>query len=555
MVGLGDEKFSAGGQTVTHDAPRARRWDKKKAATLAEPLDVPPAPVGDASTHTDKSHDDLGDKKTLAAAVEVSNVVSATPVCGTPTDEVNSDEDGFWEVSAAETKVDKVACEPAQWRTTAWHDGALRGVQTVARHGIAERRQDQERQGPDTLRQEHDTSWRVGPWQWADAWHGREKALSGPPPSQSRSHRRRERPDAKREGIPRSGVGQPQHLVRKEGHAADPKHQGLASDRVCGENDRRLQDMPARCVSDKGFELESSTECVGAQREEREILEAIYASELEVLSDSEWLVHIDEQVTLRVYLPAQYPCSEPPTPLLEGVPDSASEHLVGQLLGQWVPGEGCVHQWADHLRNEMAHLPLQEQVCQNDAAVALQLQETEMEEVVDRKPLTAFTYEPAAPQYGQRPRVFAAETSDPGHTTEIIHGEPIVDRKSTFQAHLAIVTSMQQVHWTHRQLLSDKKIAAATHNIIAYRFRDEARNVLCSDNDDDGETAAGGRLAELLQLRGALGVFVMVSRWFGGIQLGTDRFKHINRAAQLLLDSAGVSRHGEATTKTSRKGR
>lgn len=76
-----------------------------------------------------------------------------------------------------------------------------------------------------------------------------------------------------------------------------------------------------------------------------------------------------------------------------------------------------------------------------------------------------------------------------------------------------------------------------------------------TDNDDDGETAAGGRLAHLLQiLVGSLtnplswqsnvqkeldSVLVVVTRYFGGIHLGPDRFKHINNAARNALDIGG----------------
>lgn len=40
------------------------------------------------------------------------------------------------------------------------------------------------------------------------------------------------------------------------------------------------------------------------------------------------------------------------------------------------------------------------------------------------------------------------------------------------------------------------------------------------DCDDDGETAAGGRLGEVLRIMGITGVAVIVSRWFGGTLLG-----------------------------------
>jgi hypothetical protein len=76
----------------------------------------------------------------------------------------------------------------------------------------------------------------------------------------------------------------------------------------------------------------------------------------------------------------------------------------------------------------------------------------------------------------------------------------------------------------------------------AYRFTeqlpgsDDRPRILKHDNDDDGEDAAGSRLAHLLEMRQEDGVFVVVSRWFGGIKLGPKRFAHItNVAGQLLL--------------------
>jgi putative IMPACT (imprinted ancient) family translation regulator len=59
------------------------------------------------------------------------------------------------------------------------------------------------------------------------------------------------------------------------------------------------------------------------------------------------------------------------------------------------------------------------------------------------------------------------------------------------------------------------------------------------DNSDDGETAAGGRLAHLLQILEVTNVLVVVTRYFGGIHLGPDRFKHINQAARNALEGGG----------------
>ena len=71
------------------------------------------------------------------------------------------------------------------------------------------------------------------------------------------------------------------------------------------------------------------------------------------------------------------------------------------------------------------------------------------------------------------------------------------------------------------------------------------------DYDDDGESAAGGRLLKLLTLVGAEDVVVVVSRWYGGVLLGPARFTHINNAARQLLDEFGYV--STKQTKTSKK--
>jgi putative IMPACT (imprinted ancient) family translation regulator len=85
-------------------------------------------------------------------------------------------------------------------------------------------------------------------------------------------------------------------------------------------------------------------------------------------------------------------------------------------------------------------------------------------------------------------------------------------------------------------LLCYPQFSQATHNIFAYRFSDE-RGVVHHDCDDDGETAAGTRLAEMMRLMGVSGVALVVSRWYGGCNLGPDRFKYICNSARNLLES------------------
>ncbi|RYG52144.1 hypothetical protein EON67_01865 [archaeon] len=119
----------------------------------------------------------------------------------------------------------------------------------------------------------------------------------------------------------------------------------------------------------------------------------------------------------------------------------------------------------------------------------------------------------------------------------IYSSEPLVVSKSTFIAHVAHVTSMAQVEAVMAELLSEPRIARATHNIRAYRFVDAGTHARHADNDDDGEDAAGGRLAHLLELMKADNVLVVVSRWFGGVLLGPSRFKYINDVARTAIEA------------------
>ncbi|KAJ2513741.1 hypothetical protein GGH20_005105 [Coemansia sp. RSA 1937] len=112
-------------------------------------------------------------------------------------------------------------------------------------------------------------------------------------------------------------------------------------------------------------------------------------------------------------------------------------------------------------------------------------------------------------------------------------------KKSVFVAHVAQVRSADDVRAVRDTLLQDKKIAQATHNILAYRITLDNGSV-SQDNDDDGETAAGKRLGHLLHVLNAQNLVVVVTRWYGGTHLGPDRFKLINNAARLALDQSGL---------------
>lgn len=122
---------------------------------------------------------------------------------------------------------------------------------------------------------------------------------------------------------------------------------------------------------------------------------------------------------------------------------------------------------------------------------------------------------------------------------------------------MARVACFAQVEWVHRHLLSDRRLATATHNITAFRLPAGPGSPAAADHDDDNEDGAGSCLIALLEGRQAEGIFVMVSRWFGGVELGSARYKHIKDVAKSILDQEGLTRVqpdpcGKRTTRRKR---
>lgn len=135
--------------------------------------------------------------------------------------------------------------------------------------------------------------------------------------------------------------------------------------------------------------------------------------------------------------------------------------------------------------------------------------------------------------------------------------DPVTEKKSVFLARAAPVTSKALAESYIAHLLStNKKVASATHNITAYRIRGAGNaDVVIQDCDDDGETAAGGRLLRLLQLMDVWDILVVVTRWYGGVKLGPARFGIINACGRGAIVKAGIlgSKPGEGEDDGSEK--
>ena len=95
----------------------------------------------------------------------------------------------------------------------------------------------------------------------------------------------------------------------------------------------------------------------------------------------------------------------------------------------------------------------------------------------------------------------------------------IVEKKSKFIAEIHPVSNIQQVENKIKDI--KKKYYDAKHHCIAYRIIDEGRVVERASDDGEPSGTAGAPMLNLLKGNNLCNVLVVVTRYFGGILLGT----------------------------------
>ncbi len=80
------------------------------------------------------------------------------------------------------------------------------------------------------------------------------------------------------------------------------------------------------------------------------------------------------------------------------------------------------------------------------------------------------------------------------------------------------------------ELKRTKKFAKATHNSWACVFAQEG-----PVKADDGEAGAGAVILKMLEREGLNDHIVVVTRWYGGVHLGGDRFAHVVTCVRAYL--------------------
>jgi len=253
--------------------------------------------------------------------------------------------------------------------------------------------------------------------------------------------------------------------------------------------------------------------------------------------------HEDVPIHILVSLPTSYPSSCPPQLQLLSRYIGAfgvDSNLFGSILKtyisitgvEFIPDNVCVF---DGLANVLEHIDRWYEDKLNAQVAGELLRDSDHANTPERSPASRSSL---SDNTTQPPPARQLSLTLP-HGIELVEAEPIVDRKSAFVGRACRISDPAQVPSILAYLMSDRRIARAAHPIInAWRCR--VGNVLHQDNDDDGETAAGARIAHLLQILDINDVLVIVTRYYGGVLLGPDRFKHINQAARNALELGGL---------------
>ena len=86
-----------------------------------------------------------------------------------------------------------------------------------------------------------------------------------------------------------------------------------------------------------------------------------------------------------------------------------------------------------------------------------------------------------------------------------------------------------------KELCRRKKFAKATHNTWAVLLPDGPLK------NDDGESGAGMVILRMLEREGLESHIIVVTRWFGGVKLGGDRFRRVQDAVRVYLEGMAAS--------------
>jgi hypothetical protein len=118
---------------------------------------------------------------------------------------------------------------------------------------------------------------------------------------------------------------------------------------------------------------------------------------------------------------------------------------------------------------------------------------------------------------------------------------PLHLKKSTFLAHACSLPSHSSSASTLLSglLNANPNLRSATHNAWAYRSTHPNTGAVSESSYDDGETGAGNLLLRIMRELEATNTFVVLTRWYGGIMLGPDRWRLMRNVVLQALSERG----------------
>ena len=110
----------------------------------------------------------------------------------------------------------------------------------------------------------------------------------------------------------------------------------------------------------------------------------------------------------------------------------------------------------------------------------------------------------------------------------------IEDRGSRYSVSIGLVHNREDIKVFLKELKKNKKYMKATHNTWAARVSKDG--TIFETKADDGETGAGMTILRVMQGEDVTNCVVCVTRWFGGIKLMGDRFKHVQDSTKYAIE-------------------
>lgn len=163
---------------------------------------------------------------------------------------------------------------------------------------------------------------------------------------------------------------------------------------------------------------------------------------------------------------------------------------------------------------------------------------------------------PASHDAGRPKAVASTPTFEPTSASAWAASQSISLKSSTFIARVTHITDASQRQVLIRALFeANPDLETASHNAWAYRIRPPSGSTFTrarEESFDDGETGCGDLMLRIMREADAVDTLVVLTRWFGGILLGPDRWRLMRNCVTSALSErlrktgAEVSLAGEA---------